>query len=247
MHDVGDIIQQARTWRISEIWMPHIMVFMHCIINTYPESPSALQCHHYRRFFLLLQQVLPCPRCRRYYHNFLKDRPLNNHVMYGGKQSMRRWIHRLYIFLVQKGVLHPDAVGQSCEDVDLKILQDKLFGITEDKVWRYTRIWGPHAWVFLHSVANTFPVRPLYAQKQDYGQFFDSLVYVLPCNICREHYAQWLQKEPISLAIASREKLQAWISALHNYVNSFLEKPIFHDRNEGQKQILQYALNSQSL
>jgi len=245
----GDMIhKKAQTWRISEIWMPHAMVFMHCIINTYPDSaPSPVQQYHYRRFFILLENVLPCVRCRRYYHDFMETRPLTSNVLQS-REGMRQWIHRLYIFLVQKGILEPGAVGRSCEEVDEKILErcqqeKKIFGAIDERVWRYTRVWGPHAWVFLHSVANTFPLRPTHAQKEQYRQFFDTLVYVLPCKICREHYAQWLRREPIALAVNSRSRLQAWISELHNHVNSRLEKETIHNRDKAQHQLLWYALH----
>jgi hypothetical protein len=250
---IEDVIHNAQTWRQSEVWMPHAMVFVHCITNTYPESqPTQQQIYHNRRFFVLLEKVLPCLRCRKYYHEFLKKRPLTDRVMGGGRGIMREWIYGLYVFLVQKGVLEPGAVGRSCDEIDDKILQQcqrqytdkKLFGEVEGRVWRYTRVWGPHAWVFLHSVANTFPSRPTPAHREIYRDFFDCLVYVLPCKICREHYARWLRIEPLSFAVISRRSLQSWVSNLHNHVNQRLEKKIIPDRREGQKQILLYALAS---
>jgi len=53
--------------------------------------------------------------------------------------------------------------------------------------------------------------------------FFDSLRSVLPCPMCRQHYAKHLQKLPIQ--VQSREDLMMWLFELHNLVNRELGHP----------------------
>ena len=42
-------------------------------------------------------------------------------------------------------------------------------------------IWGPHAWIFLHSVTLEYPDNPTDEDKQNMINFIDSLGNVLPC------------------------------------------------------------------
>ena len=43
-------------------------------------------------------------------------------------------------------------------------------------------IWGPHAWMFLHSITLTYPEKPTNLDKTNFEMFFNSLQPVLPCK-----------------------------------------------------------------
>ena len=57
-----------------------------------------------------------------------------------------------------------------------------------------TTIWGPAAWLFLHSVAFQYPDNPSDLIKQKYYTFFNSIKNVLPCPNCQKHYTENLVK-----------------------------------------------------
>ena len=78
-------------------------------------------------------------------------------------------------------------------------------------------IWGPAAWLFLHSVTFQYPENPSHLDKEKYYTFFRSIQNVLPCPNCREHYKQNLKDIPIRLD--SREDLVEWLIDVHNEVN----------------------------
>ena len=78
-------------------------------------------------------------------------------------------------------------------------------------------IWGPHAWIFLHAVAQEYPESPTDAEQEQYEKFFSSLRYTLPCPVCREHLTTHLQDHPPQLQ--SREALERWVVDIHNAVN----------------------------
>jgi len=44
------------------------------------------------------------------------------------------------------------------------------------------KFWGPHAWIFLHSVTMNYPKEPNNQDKTLYRNFFSSLKRVLPCE-----------------------------------------------------------------
>ena len=87
-------------------------------------------------------------------------------------------------------------------------------------------IWGKHAWIFLHSVSMNYPDNPSKLDKDRYKNFFESIQYILPCEICKTHYANHINKIPINTALNSRRDLVEWLINVHNEVNKYLNKPI---------------------
>ena len=87
--------------------------------------------------------------------------------------------------------------------------------------------WGPHAWIFLHSITMNYPKQPTQEDKQTYANFFISLQDVLPCDKCAYHYSQNLHKHPIEPALESKDSLIRWLITIHNEVNKDLGKPTY--------------------
>ena len=79
------------------------------------------------------------------------------------------------------------------------------------------KIWGPHAWVFLHTITFNFPENPTPEQKKHYKDFFESLIHIIPCDKCRYNYMLKLKTHPVN--VESRMKLVEWLLLIHNDVN----------------------------
>lgn len=87
-------------------------------------------------------------------------------------------------------------------------------------------IWGPHAWIFLHSITFDYPDKPTTDTKRNYKNFFENIQYVLPCDMCRIHYKKNLKKFKITdKVLSSRKNLIEWLIDLHNRVNKMNNKP----------------------
>lgn len=84
------------------------------------------------------------------------------------------------------------------------------------------KIWGPHAWIFLHTIASQYPVRPTMAEKQKYKTFFTVLPSVLPCVQCGVNMMTYIQNNYSAFvnAFDSRQALFQWTVAFHTHVNS---------------------------
>lgn len=80
-------------------------------------------------------------------------------------------------------------------------------------------IWGPGAWLFLHSITLNFPKNPSHEQKRRYSDFFNLLMFVLPCNNCRVNYKKHLSDFPIRFNLNSRDDLVRWLITIHNETN----------------------------
>jgi hypothetical protein len=86
-------------------------------------------------------------------------------------------------------------------------------------------VWGPFFWHTIHITAIGYPNSPTYAEKRAAKEFYESLAFLIPCPVCREHYQTHLQKMPISPHLDRRDDLFKWTVQLHNEVNVLLGKP----------------------
>jgi hypothetical protein len=86
-------------------------------------------------------------------------------------------------------------------------------------------VWGPFFWHTIHIIALGYPKNPTYTDKKCVKEFYESLAFLLPCSICREHYKEYLQEKPISTFLDSRTDLIKWTVQIHNKVNKMLGKP----------------------
>ena len=88
-----------------------------------------------------------------------------------------------------------------------------------------TSVWGPAGWLFLHSIAQNYPLNPTESQKKEYMLFFKLTGSVLPCRYCRESYQLYISEPGTRLNDAvmdSRKTLSMWLYKIHNKVNNKL-------------------------
>jgi hypothetical protein len=86
-------------------------------------------------------------------------------------------------------------------------------------------VWGPFFWHTIHIVALGYSVEPSYSEKKAAKDFYESLQFLIPCPVCREHYKEHLAKFPITPHLDRRKDLFRWTVVLHNAVNETLQKP----------------------
>lgn len=90
------------------------------------------------------------------------------------------------------------------------------------------KVWGHHAWIFLHSITLNYPTNPTINDIKKHYNFFNNLMYILPCDKCKYHYKQNLMKYPLTNKIlSSRENLINWLINIHNSVNYMNNKKQF--------------------
>jgi len=85
-------------------------------------------------------------------------------------------------------------------------------------------VWGPFFWHTIHLVAIGYPKQPTYTDKKCAKEFYESLAFLLPCSVCREHYKEHLSEHPLTPFLDSRTDLLRWTVMIHNKVNRTLQK-----------------------
>ena len=101
-------------------------------------------------------------------------------------------------------------------------------------------IWGPEFWKILHGLAEkvgSFHHTPrtyitqVKEEKRLWSVLLPRLRLSLPCPMCRKHYLEYIQHNPISSFIniysndtLNKDTLRLWLYNLHTNVNQRLEK-----------------------
>ena len=68
-------------------------------------------------------------------------------------------------------------------------------------------VWGPFFWHTMHIVSLGYPKNPTYNDKKCAKEFYESLTFLIPCSICREHYKEHISKNPLTPFLDSRKDL----------------------------------------
>jgi hypothetical protein len=89
------------------------------------------------------------------------------------------------------------------------------------------QIWGPIFWATLHIASLAYSDKPTERQKKNMKNFYESMVDVLPCPICRQHYEENLKSHPVEPALKDRNSLVIWVWEMHNKINVQLGKREF--------------------
>lgn len=86
-------------------------------------------------------------------------------------------------------------------------------------------VWGPFFWHTIHIVALGYSKEPTYSEKKAAKEFYESFAQIIPCPVCREHYAKYITENPITPYLDNRKDLFEWTVKIHNLVNKSLSKP----------------------
>ena len=92
-------------------------------------------------------------------------------------------------------------------------------------------VWGPIFWKTMHIVSLGYSNFPTETEQQAAIHFFESLQYMIPCPICKEHYKHNLELMPVKDAIKNKQTLIRWMYNMHNAVNKQLGKPEYSWRD----------------
>jgi len=87
------------------------------------------------------------------------------------------------------------------------------------------KVWGPHYWFFLHTVAMCYPHRPNTITKKKYYEFIHNIPMFIPVETMATYFSQLLDQYPVSPYLDSRDAFIRWMHFIHNKINQRLEKP----------------------
>lgn len=87
------------------------------------------------------------------------------------------------------------------------------------------KIWGPHYWFFMMTVAMTYSDFPSDVTKRKYYDFFMNLPLFIPDKTIAKEFVAMLDDYPLTPYLSSKDSLIRWVVFIHNKINTKLGKP----------------------
>ena len=87
-------------------------------------------------------------------------------------------------------------------------------------------IWGPSLWTYLHLLSISYPDKPTDDDKEIFKKLIKYLGLTLPCDICKNHYFNFMTEEKVELGLKNKQNFMELFWKLHNNVNKLNDKEI---------------------
>uniref|UniRef100_A0A6C0F3B8 thiol oxidase n=1 Tax=viral metagenome TaxID=1070528 RepID=A0A6C0F3B8_9ZZZZ len=87
------------------------------------------------------------------------------------------------------------------------------------------KVWGPHYWFMLHTIAMSYPNYPNTVTKKKYYEFIQNLPMFLPIESIATDFSKLLDVYPVTPYLDSKDAFIRWMHFIHNKINEKLEKP----------------------
>ena len=84
------------------------------------------------------------------------------------------------------------------------------------------KIWGPHYWFVLHTIALSYPIKPTETIRKKFYDFYQNLPLFLPIEEIGNNFSKFLDKYPVTPYLESRQSLVRWTHFIHNKINKAL-------------------------
>ena len=88
-----------------------------------------------------------------------------------------------------------------------------------------SKIWGPHYWFFLHTIAVCYPHRPNAVTKKKYYEFIQNLHLFIPVETMATYFNKLINEYPVAPYLDTKDSFIRWMHFIHNKINQHLEKP----------------------
>ena len=87
-----------------------------------------------------------------------------------------------------------------------------------------SKVWGPHYWFVLLTMATSYPNTPNDVTKKKYYEFIQNLPLFMPSGAIGNQFSTLLDAFPVTPYLDSRESFIKWVHFMHNRVNVSLNK-----------------------
>jgi len=86
------------------------------------------------------------------------------------------------------------------------------------------KIWGPHYWFVLHTIALTYPLNPNETIRKKYYDLMINFHLFLPNPEIGNKFSELLNVYPVTPYLDSRKSFIKWMHFIHNKINISLGK-----------------------
>lgn len=101
-----------------------------------------------------------------------------------------------------------------------KNIMSKDRNLSSNDLYSNPKYWGPYFWNMMEHAAKSIGNSPSTKNKNLTEKFFLQIEYVLPCEKCAKHYAEFLESENIYQYLCCSDCLLKYIKKMQNNVKS---------------------------
>jgi hypothetical protein len=160
-----------------------------------------------KQFLYSLPDLLPCQYCRKHLQTEYQTLPLTDKSLSDNK-SLFMWSYFLHDLVNKQLHKKPSPPYPATEEYYFSRKNQNEH-------------WGPCFWRTIHSFSASY--RP--EVKQAFKQFIYSLMGIIPCQMCKDHFQHNLKQMPLTEEyLVDAHKLFLWSYLLHDLVNKQLGK-----------------------
>ena len=82
-----------------------------------------------------------------------------------------------------------------------------------------SKVWAPHYWFVLQTLAVTYPLHPTTVSKKKYYDFIQNIPLFMPDPELGNEFSKMLDKYPVTPYLDSRESFIKWVYFIYNRIN----------------------------
>ena len=94
-------------------------------------------------------------------------------------------------------------------------MTDKLFD---------PKVWGPHFWFLLITLAVSYPLKANETTQKKYYDFISNLPLFIPHPPIGNKFSGLLDKYPVSPYLEGKDAFLKWVLFIHNKINTMIDK-----------------------
>ena len=87
------------------------------------------------------------------------------------------------------------------------------------------KVWGPHYWFFLHTIAHNYPNYPNKVTIRKYYDLIQNLPVFFPHKPMGGMFLKMLDDFPVKPYLDSRLSFMKWVHFIFNKINKLMNKP----------------------
>ena len=197
-------------------WGPKTWIYTHTVAQNY--KPDLQMKWVYKKFFTILQDILPCKYCRASYKEFIVQLPMEPHM--NTKREFVQWFYTIHNKVNDKlrkqGYIHT-------RDPSLKCIYKKYSRILQSVMDLSDTKSSDCMWYFLHTVSFNFD--PKLHSPQKYVEFFNLVGEAMPYPLIKPVYQKLLKDYPLQDFI---NVLPRWLYNIHKQINIAIGQPKLH-------------------
>ena len=84
----------------------------------------------------------------------------------------------------------------------------------------YTKVWLPHYYFFLYSVAHCYPTHPNEVTKRKYYDFIQNLPLLIPHSEYQKKMVSILYSFPVTPYLSNKDSFTFWVHFINNKLES---------------------------